>query len=55
MKPRVTVSGLRQNPDVVEQAMELVFDVERQTSNACTPAAGKDLALLLIAKMHEGN
>jgi hypothetical protein len=35
--------------------MDMVFDVERETSVNCEAPAGKDLALLLIAKLHEGN
>ena len=55
MKSRVTQSQLRSNPDLVESAMDMVFDVERETSVNCEAPAGKDLALLLIAKLHEGN
>jgi hypothetical protein len=55
MKPQVTEDGLRRNPDLVEQAMNLVFDIERQTSAACGPPTGIDQALLLISKLHEGN
>ncbi len=55
MKPRITEEGLRRNPDLVEAAMDLVFDIERETSATCGTPAGADLALLLIAKLHEGN
>ncbi len=55
MKPQITEEGLRRNPDLVEQAMNLVFDIERQASAACGPPTGIDLALLLISKLHEGN
>lgn len=55
MKPQITEPGLRRNPDLVEGAMDLVFSVERQTSATCGAPAGTDLALLLIAKLHEGN
>jgi hypothetical protein len=55
MKPRITESGLRRDPDLVNTAMELVFGIERQTSSACGAASEKDAALLLIAKLHEGN
>lgn len=55
IKPRITQRGLRQNPDLVEVAMDLVFNIERQSSTACRTPTGTDLALLLIAKMHEGN
>lgn len=55
MKPRISVPELRRNPDLVEQAMDLVFEIERQTSATCGAPAGEDLALLLISKLHEGN
>jgi len=55
MKPQMTEEGLRRNPDRVEQAMNLVFDIERQASAVCAPPTGVDLALFLISKLHEGN
>ncbi len=55
IKPRITQRSLRQNPDLVEVAMDLVFNIERQTSAACGAPTGTDMALLLIAKLHEGN
>jgi tetratricopeptide (TPR) repeat protein len=55
MKPKITEWGLRRDPDMVEKAMDLVFTIERQTSTQCGPPAGKDLALLLISKLHEGS
>ncbi len=55
LKPQITEAGLRRDPDLVEQAMSLVFDIERQASAVCGPPSGIDLALLLISKLHEGN
>jgi tetratricopeptide (TPR) repeat protein len=55
MKPRISQDQLRRNPDLIEQAMDLVFAIERQTSTICGTPTGADLALLLIAKLHEGN
>jgi len=55
MKPQITEQGLRQNPDLVEAAMNLVFDIERQANAGCGPPTGIDMALLLISKLHEGN
>jgi tetratricopeptide (TPR) repeat protein len=55
MKPQITEQGLRKNPDLVEAAMNLVFDIERQASAVCEPPTGIDMALLLISKLHEGN
>ena len=55
LKPRVTEAGLRGDPNLAESAMDLVFRIERQTSKLCGTPTGKDLALLLIAKSHEGS
>lgn len=60
MKPRVTERGLQRDPDLVESAMDMVFNIERQTSEppagaTCGAPAGTDLALLLIAELHGGN
>jgi tetratricopeptide (TPR) repeat protein len=55
LQPQITEQGLRRNPDLVEAAMQLVFDIERQTSAACGTPEGTDMALLLIAKLHEGS
>lgn len=53
-KPHITEWRLQRDPDLVESAMELVFNIERQTSITCGSPQGADLALLLIAKLHEG-
>lgn len=55
MKPQITAANLRRDPDLVEEAMDLVFRIERQTNATCGAPAGTDLALLLIAKLHEGS
>jgi tetratricopeptide (TPR) repeat protein len=55
MKPRITQQQLRRNPDLLEQAMDMVFEIERQTSATCGTPTGEDQALLLISKLHEGN
>jgi tetratricopeptide (TPR) repeat protein len=54
MKSKLTGAGLRRSPDEAESAMDLVFRIERAASTACAAPEGKDLALLLIAKLHEG-
>jgi len=54
LKPQVTERGLRRNPDMVNTAMELVFNVERSSKGMCGAGTEIDQALLLIAKMHEG-
>lgn len=50
MKPKMTETRLRENPDLVDSAMDLVFRIERQTSILCGSPTGPDMALLLIAK-----
>ena len=55
LKPQITAAGLRRKPDLAQSAMNLVFRIERQTSTVCGTPTGADLALLLIAKLHEGS
>lgn len=55
LKPRMTALQLRRDPDLANTAMDLAFRIERQTSVICGTPAGNDLALLLIAKLHEGS
>jgi tetratricopeptide (TPR) repeat protein len=55
LQSQVTEEGLKQDPDLAEPAMELAFQIERQTSIVCGTPSGTDLALLLIEKLHEGN
>ena len=61
IKSRVNRMELQRNPDLVDEAMNLVFAIEQKASDSehtarpeCGPPAGKDLALLLISKLHEG-
>jgi hypothetical protein len=55
MQPRISEGALKRDPDLVEAAMDLVFEIERQTNATCGLPSGPDMALLLIAKLHEGN
>ena len=55
MKPQISEQDLRRDPDLVEAAMDLVFRIERQTSATCGAPVETDFALMLIAKLHEGN
>jgi len=54
MKPGVTERRLQRNPDMVDEVMNLVFAIEKQTAQKCPPG-DKDQALALVAKMHEGS
>ena len=55
LKPHITPAGLRRNPDDADAAMDLVFRIERQINVLCGSPTGKDLALTLISKSHEGS
>ena len=55
MKPKINERDLRRDPDLAEGAMDLVFEIERETKIACGAPTGTDLVLLLISKLHEGN
>lgn len=55
MRSEITEARLRRDPDLVESAMKLVFNIERQSSENCGMPAGKDEALLLIGKLREGS
>jgi tetratricopeptide (TPR) repeat protein len=55
MNGQISERSLQRNPDLVETVMDLVFSIERQSSATCGAPTGTDLALLLIAKLHEGN
>ena len=55
LKPQISEAGLRRNPDLALTAMDVVFRIERDTSNSCGAPTGADLALLLISKLHEGS
>lgn len=55
LKPQITNRALQKNPALVEQAIDLVFRIEQQTSQSCGAPTGPDLALLLISNLHEGS
>ncbi|HZP07224.1 MAG TPA: tetratricopeptide repeat protein [Terracidiphilus sp.] len=53
LKPEITEHGLRRNPDLVNAAMNLAFQIERHASSACGAGSQVDQAILLIANLHE--
>lgn len=55
LKPQITERGLRQDPDLVNAAMNLSFQIERRANVSCGPGDPADKALLLIANLHEEN
>jgi len=50
----VTDRGLRQDPDLIDTAMDLVFAIEEAAARTCGTPAGLDRALLLIGRRAEG-
>lgn len=52
---RISPRTLRDDPDLLDTAMDLVFAVERQAGPQCGGPSSEDQALLLIAKMHASN
>lgn len=55
LEPKVTKRVLRHNQDVVNQAMDLAFNIEHQAASKCGPGTPADTALLLISRLHEGS
>ena len=55
LKPQMTPRGLRQNPDLLNTAMNLSFQIEHQATSTCGPGGPADKALLFIANLHEEN
>jgi tetratricopeptide (TPR) repeat protein len=53
LKPKITIRGLRQDPDQADTAMNLVFGIERQAGSGCNAASDTDKALLLVANLQE--
>jgi tetratricopeptide (TPR) repeat protein len=55
MKTRLSQKSLRMHPDWSDSAMNLVFNIERETSSLCGTPTGDDLLLLLMGKQHGGS
>jgi len=56
MKPRVTLGGLQRDPDIWWSRLWTWCSTSSgKTSATCGAPTGTDLALLLIAKLHEGS
>lgn len=55
LKSQMTQRGLHQNPDQLNAAMNLSFQIERRAAIACGPGNPDDKALLLIANLREEN
>jgi tetratricopeptide (TPR) repeat protein len=55
LKPQVTERDLRRNQDVVNQSLNLAFNIEREAVSKCGSGTPSDAALLLISRVHEGS
>ncbi len=55
LQGRVSLASLGNDPELRNQAMRLVFQVEDVTAKTCGPPTGMDQALTLIEKQHEGS
>jgi len=55
LQKRVKLGFLVKNPEMRDEAMQLVLRIEGATSQICGPATGMDEALTLIEKRHEGD
>jgi len=55
LEPMMTVRKLRHNQDVINNAMNLAFNIERQAALKCGSGTPSDTALLLISRLHEGS
>ena len=53
LKPHITQWWLWRDPDLVNTAMDLAFQIERRTADQCGAPTAADQALLLIANLHE--
>lgn len=55
MKARLNDRTLRQHPELTDSAMNLVFNIERETDKTCGTPTDDDFLLLVIARNHEGS
>lgn len=53
LKPQITERNLARNPDLVNTAMKLAFEIEKETDSTCGTQSETDRALLLVASLHE--
>jgi Tfp pilus assembly protein PilF len=54
LQRQVTQKALRDNSDVIDQAMDLVYRIEEDTEQMCGKPSGRDMALLLLARERLG-
>ncbi len=54
LSPRLGVRAMRDDPDLVDNAMQLVFRSQKDAASACGSPTGADLALTLIGRRYGG-
>lgn len=52
LSPRLGIRSLRDDADLIDTAMQLVFRSQNDADRACGPAEGPDLALVLVGKQN---
>ena len=55
LEPQMRPGVLSRQPDLIDDAMNLAFQIEAQTTGNCGPQSETDRALLLVANLHEEN
>lgn len=55
LQKRINLGFLSKNPELQDEAMQFVSQVENMTARSCGPPQGVHQALILIEKRHEGN
>ena len=55
LNTKLSKNSFRIHPELSDSAMDLVFNIERETSSLCGNPTGDDLLLLLLAKQHGGS
>lgn len=53
LKPQMTERALEQTPGLVNTAMKLAFEIEKESASTCGAQTETDQALLLVASLHE--
>jgi tetratricopeptide (TPR) repeat protein len=54
LQRKVSPRALRDNSDLIDQAMDIVYRIEEDTEQMCGEPTGKDFALLLLARERLG-
>ncbi len=52
LQPQLISAGIRRSPEAIEMGMNLVYQMEKQTADACGQGSVVDQALRLIGRLH---